>query len=1070
MKKILLSVFLTIAASGMAQTVVTVDDIRYLIEDDHAVVARQDKELGGEVTIPASIEVGTDEYPVTELVQPTLQDNYAGGTVVVEGGAFQECQITSVELPASITVVSAGAFYGCGQLTGVKLPDGLLRIAPAAFARCTSLERIEIPGGVTSLERYAFGGCTSLKWVNIPGGVTELADGLFMDSGMEEFEIPVGITRIGEHALANTTLMSVTCGVRDARTIQCDATAFGDMTKVSLQIPRSGQEVYESYYPWCDFKSVSGFADDGETLVSDQHRAVIGGVRYLLYEAIAEGDNAREASASVDIQPVELEGDITIPEKVTYEGREYPVTSVQPTLWYYGSHMNDAPYYSYRGAFTGTKVTSVTLPSTVTTLGAFAFYRANSLKKVVLSSAMTTTGWCAMRECERLEEVTLPEGIAALTDGCFAYDPMLKTFVVPEGVTSIGGECFLGSGIEVLTIPSTCTSIGYQALELPALKTLNLNVEDVKRLDCTATAFGHDSEQAAARERLANVDLIVPLGSSQVYREYYPWIDFRSVSDVKCPYLELDGRVLSAPANVFTVDFPEGMADDEKFEVHGNGDYVQGLNLKEGVTVTFTTEASGSWVYVYLFNGNQNAVRLDGEVLNGTGDGEYRRCDRLVAAGTHTITCDTYEGNQWPCMFLLDVQDATADHRFEPDELTVRIDGVRYILDKGGLTATIARQNKTLSGDIVVPEKIEHEGHEYTVSGMVAPTFEMAQGDGGYRTTDGAFQDCQISSVSLPKTLNTIGVGAFNNCQQLRQVTLAEGIEVLGAASFANCTSLEEIYLPETITDLGSETDYGYWSYVFGGCTSLKKVNTPKLVTQLGQGCFKGSGIETFLIPENIKTLAPYCFASDQLKNIKICHKTLTAESITYTESNFADVSDIELIVPKGGTSLYKEFYPWKSFGTISEYTDQNDEHQYNAYRLDYEEETPAAARGGIDLTHRAASSSLTGTLDYTPSGVELTLPERITKNLYTYLATWKDKPENMPASDQVVKVVLELLGDLTGDKTLDTQDAISLIDKFLNGLNDETKRIADINGDGTVDTQDAMLVINIFLNSNTTE
>ena len=140
MKKLYLFLLLLAATvTGQAQTMTTVDGVRYLIEDDHAVIGRQDKTLSGDIVIPPAIEYNGTEYNVTAMVQPTLTDVYASGNVEVEGGAFQDCQITSISLPNSITVVSAGAFAGCQQLSAVSLPEGLTQISAAAFAECTSL-------------------------------------------------------------------------------------------------------------------------------------------------------------------------------------------------------------------------------------------------------------------------------------------------------------------------------------------------------------------------------------------------------------------------------------------------------------------------------------------------------------------------------------------------------------------------------------------------------------------------------------------------------------------------------------------------------------------------------------------------------------------------------------------------------------------------------------------------------------------------------------------------------------------------------------------------------------------
>lgn len=1068
MKKLLLAALLTVTANSLAQTLTTIDGIRYLIEDGHAVVARQDKDLGGDIVIPASIEYGGTHYDVVELAAPTNIVHYSDNTVSTENGAFQDCAITGITLPTSVKVVPAGAFQNCTKLVRVSLPEGLTTLNPGCFARCTSLEVIQLPSTVNDLgsdgnNSYVFGDCTSLTTVNIPDGVTSIGHGCFKGTAVSEFVLPAGLTQLGSEALASSALTLVKTGVVDLRTLTWAADVFSDVSNATLQVPYGSQYIYCEHEPWMLFMTMDLYGDtEAPSVQPDQRNVVVDGLKYLI-KLTDEG-----CWAVVKRQDASLDGSVTIPETVTFEGTTYPVRNItEPKTT---NAIASGEFETTGGAFQGTRITELTVPSSIKTIPAGTFADCQQLTTVTLAEGVSELGAGSFGRCTSLTSVALPTSITDLGSetgygywsyvfgGCTA----LKTIDIPAGVKRLGKGLLKGSAMETLTIPATVEEIEDYSLDLPQLTTLNLMQEDMHRLKVSGHAFGNDNSY------LKQTDLIVPLGSRQVYGEYYPWLDFHSVSDIRCPYLELDGSILSAPANVFTADFPEGMADDEKFEVHGNGDYVQGLNLKEGVTVTFTTEASWSWVYVYLFNGNQNAVRLDGEVLNGTGDGEYRRCDRLVEAGTHTITCDKYQGNQWPCMFLLDVQDATADHRFEPDEKTVRIDGLRYMLggsDEDGYTATIARQNKEMKGDIEVPEKVEYEGREYNVCAMVSPTSQTAFSDGTFETVDGAFQDCQISSVSLPATLKTIAVGAFNNCQLLSQVTLAEGIEVLGTACFAGCTSLEEIYLPETVTDLGCVTDFGYWSYVFGGCTSLKKVNTPKLVTQIGNGCFKGSGIETFLIPQNIKTLAPYCFASDQLKNIKICHTSLTAESITFTESNFADVSGIELIVPEGKTSLYKNFYPWKSFGTISEYVDQQDEHQYNAYRVSFEDNSEARAVSSGRKAAPADDDVATGA--YLPSGVAVTdIPERAVSNGVVYIVEPAvDAPRVMPGSDVVLKAKLTRVGDTDRNGVVDIVDLVRVISRLNNDTPDNFfEKAADVSNDGNVDALDIVPLTGILL------
>ena len=58
---------------------------------------------------------------------------------------------------------------------------------------------------------------------------------------------------------------------------------------------------------------------------------------------------------------------------------------------------------------------------------------------------------------------------------------------------------------------------------------------------------------------------------------------------------------------------------------------------------------------------------------------------------------------------------------FIPSILTVRIDDIRYLLDNNS-NASVGRQNKDLSGDIVIPESVVYNNKEYIVNKIVAPT------------------------------------------------------------------------------------------------------------------------------------------------------------------------------------------------------------------------------------------------------------------------------------------------------------------------------------------------------------
>ena len=82
--------FLTISFTSCvllstAQTVVNDNGIRYLIENESAIIARQDKELKGDIVIPDSISYNGVKYCVTSLVSPTNLTAWSSNMVSCEG-------------------------------------------------------------------------------------------------------------------------------------------------------------------------------------------------------------------------------------------------------------------------------------------------------------------------------------------------------------------------------------------------------------------------------------------------------------------------------------------------------------------------------------------------------------------------------------------------------------------------------------------------------------------------------------------------------------------------------------------------------------------------------------------------------------------------------------------------------------------------------------------------------------------------------------------------------------------------------------------------------------------------
>ena len=102
----------------------------------------------------------------------------------------------------------------------------------------------------------------------------------------------------------------------------------------------------------------------------------------------------------------EYSGAVTIPSTVTYSGKTYTVTSIEPNT------------------FMGCKLTSINLSNTITTIGSRAF-----------------------QDCNGLTSLTLPEGVTIIEGYAFAGCTGLSEINI-ENVTKFGEVCFEGTAIQ----------------------------------------------------------------------------------------------------------------------------------------------------------------------------------------------------------------------------------------------------------------------------------------------------------------------------------------------------------------------------------------------------------------------------------------------------------------------------------------------------------------------------------------------------------------------------------------------------------------------------------------------
>ena len=145
---------------------------------------------------------------------------------------------------------------------------------------------------------------------------------------------------------------------------------------------------------------------------------------------------------------------IEIPEKIHEKFCDYTVTG----LGEYSFAAN--PYDGHQGNPLCSKIHSVTIPQSVTSIGYYAFEGCTNLNPLTIKGPITSMGNYAFAGSTYLTSLTLCDDIQTIGNFAFVGSTSLKTVTLPKNLTSIGEYAFADcSELESITIPEKVETI-----------------------------------------------------------------------------------------------------------------------------------------------------------------------------------------------------------------------------------------------------------------------------------------------------------------------------------------------------------------------------------------------------------------------------------------------------------------------------------------------------------------------------------------------------------------------------------------------------------------------------------
>lgn len=124
-----------------------------------------------------------------------------------------------------------------------------------------------------------------------------------------------------------------------------------------------------------------------------------------------------------------------------------------------------------------------------------------------------------------------------------------------------------------------------------------------------------------------------------------------------------------------------------------------------------------------------------------------------------------------------------------------------------------------------------------------------------------AFSNTGITSLDLPEGMESIGIGAFYNCEKMTELKLPESLTTLNNGAFAFCKGLTAVTLPNKITFIGA--------LVFEECTGLTSITIPENVTEIrNQAFYYCTALTMVELPKALQTVGDNAFYETKLQDV----------------------------------------------------------------------------------------------------------------------------------------------------------------------------------------------------------